>query len=200
MPSSNENPLKRVLQTQIADIDGEIRVLREQQDGIRNQIGMLQTRVNNTPLRAIELTKISRDYNITLRKYQDLVAKSLDSELSENMEKNQKGERFQLVDPANFPLKPVRPNRLLIVSLGLLGGFGGGLALAFLWDNLDTSFKRSDELDGFVNVPLLATIPASITRGKVLEQRRAQGLLVFASIGVLAVGVVCIRIFGPMYF
>jgi len=51
-----------------------------------------------------------------------------------------------------------------------------------------------------VNVPLLATIPTLITRGTVLEQRRAQGLLVLASIGTLAVGIVCVRIFGPMYF
>ena len=174
--------------------------MRAQQESIRNQISVLQTRIDNTPLRAIELTKISRDYEITLKKYQDLTAKSLESELSENMEKKQKGEQFQMLDPANFPLKPVRPNRQLIVLLGLLGGLAGGLALAFLWDNLDTSFKRSDELDGFVNVPVLATIPASMTRGRVLEERRAQGLLVFASMGVLAIGVICIRIFAPLYF
>ena len=39
-------------------------------------------------------------------------------------------------------------------------------------------------------------LPALITRGSVLEQRRAQGLLVLASIGTLAVGIVCVRIFG----
>ena len=39
-----------------------------------------------------------------------------------------------------------------------------------------------------------------VTRGSVLEQRRAQGLLVLASIGTLAVGIVCVRILGPMYF
>ena len=41
-----------------------------------------------------------------------LLAKSLESELSENMEKKLKGEQFQIRDPANFPLKPVRPNRI----------------------------------------------------------------------------------------
>ena len=51
----------------------------------------------------LELSKISRGYEITLRKYQDLLAKSLESELSENMEKKQKGEQFQILDPANFP-------------------------------------------------------------------------------------------------
>jgi hypothetical protein len=116
------------------------------------------------------------------------------------MEKKQKGEQFQILDPANFPLKPVRPNRPLILLVGLLAGLAGGFGLAFVWDNLDTSFKRSDEISTYVNVPLLATLPAMITRSSVLEQRRSQGLLVLASIGALAVGVVCLRTFGPMYF
>jgi polysaccharide chain length determinant protein (PEP-CTERM system associated) len=198
--ASSVNPLKQVLQTQITDIDAEIQALRSQGERIRSQIGVFQARVDNTPMRAIELSKISRGYEVTLRKYQDLSTKSLESELSENMEKKLKGEQFKIRDPANFPFQPVRPNRLRIILFGLLAGLAGGVALAFVLDTLNTSFKRSEELDGYVNVPLLATIPASLTRGSVLEARRAQAVLVFASIGVLAVGVICIRLFGPMYF
>ena len=194
------NPLKQVLQTQITDIDAELQGIRAQNQGIRSQIGVLQARVDNSSIRGIELSKITRGYEITLKKYQDLLGKSMESELSENMEKKQKGEQFQILDPANFPLKPVRPNRQLIVLIGLLAGLAGGVGMAFLWDNLDTSFKQGTDLDTYVNVPLLATIPASLTRGSMLEQRRAQGMLVFASIGVLAVGVICIRTFGPLYF
>jgi len=194
------SPLKQVLQKQVTDIDSEIQALRSQAEGIRNQIGILQARVNNAPVRAIELSRVSRGYEITLKKYQDLLAKSLESELSENMEKNKKGEQFRILDPANLPLRPARPNRLMIVLVGLASGLAGGVALAFLWDNLDTSFKRGEEISAYVNLPLLVTIPALITRDSVLEQRRAQGLLVMASIGILAVGVVFVRILGPMYF
>jgi protein tyrosine kinase modulator len=199
-PGPTGNPMKQVLQTQITDIDAEVHALRAQQDQIRNQVGVLQGRIENTPIRTIELSKISRGYEITLRKYQDLLAKGLESDVSENMEKKQKGEQFQILDPANFPLKPVRPNRPLIILIGLLAGLGGGFGLAFLWDNLDSSFKRGDEINSYVNVPLLATIPALMTRGSVLEQRRSQGLLVLASLAVLVVGLVCVRAFGPMYF
>jgi polysaccharide chain length determinant protein (PEP-CTERM system associated) len=198
--TSSANPLKQVLQTQISDIDAEAHALRAQRDQIRVQIATLQSRVDMTPIRAIELSKISRGYEITLRKYQDLLGKSLESELSENMEKKQKGEQFQILDPANFPLKPVRPNRPLILLIGLLAGLGGGFGLAFLWDNLDTSFKRSEDVNAYVNVPLLATIPALVTRSSVLEQRRSQGVFVLASLGVLIVGVLCLSTFGPMYF
>jgi polysaccharide chain length determinant protein (PEP-CTERM system associated) len=198
--TSSVNPLKQVLQTQISDIDGEIQNLRSQHERLRSQIGTIQTRIDNTSMNGIELSKISRGYEITLRKYQDLLAKSLDSELSENMEKKQKGEQFQILDPANYPLKPVRPNRPMIILFGLIAGLAGGVGLAFVWDTLDTSFKRSDELAGYVNIPLLATIPALVTRGTVLDERRTQGMLVAASVAVLAVGIVCVQLFGPRFF
>jgi polysaccharide chain length determinant protein (PEP-CTERM system associated) len=198
--SSSVNPLKQVLQTQISDIDSEIQAMNGQRNQLRTQIGALQGRVDAAPMRGIELSKISRNYDITLRKYQDLLAKSLESELSENMEKKQKGEQFQILDPANFPLRPIRPNRPMVVLMGLLLGLGAGFGLAFLWDNLDTSFKRSDDVNAFVKVPLLATIPALTTRSSVLEERRSQGTLVLASLGVLAVGIICVRAFGPLYF
>jgi polysaccharide chain length determinant protein (PEP-CTERM system associated) len=198
--ASNVNPVKQVLQTQMRDIDSEIKALDMQSEGLRNQIGVLQARVDNTPARGLALAKISRGYDITLRKYQDLLAKSLESELSENMEKKQKSEQFQILDPANLPIKPDRPNRLMIVLAGLAGGLVGGIGLAVFWDSLDSSFRSGEEIHAYVNVPLLATLPALVTRGSVLEQRRTQGLLVFASIGTLAVGIVCVRILGPMYF
>jgi protein tyrosine kinase modulator len=198
--TSSGNPLKRVLETQIADIDAEIQSLRSQNDRLRSQIGVIQKRVEDTSLRGLELSKISRGYDITLRKYQDLLAKGLDSQLSENMEKKQKGEQFQILDPANFPLKPFRPNRSMIILYSLFLGLAGGFGLAFLWDNLDTSFKRGDEITGYVNIPLLATIPALVTRGAVLDERRGHGMLIFASVAILAVGIVCVRAFGPMYF
>ena len=194
------NPLKQVLRTQILDIDTEIQSLQKQRDQIGVQIGMLQSRVDATPIRAIELSKITRGYEITLRKYQDLLGKTLESELSENMEKKQEGERFQLLDAANFPLKPLRPNRLMIVLIGLLLGLGGGSGLAIVWDNWDTSFRKSDDINAYANVPVLATIPALMTRGSVIEQRRSHSVLVLASIGALVVGAVFVRIFAPMYF
>jgi polysaccharide chain length determinant protein (PEP-CTERM system associated) len=195
------SPLSQVLRKQIAGLDSEAVSVQSRVENVRLEIAKYQTRIDNTPVRGIDLSKISRTHNITLKKYQDLLAKGLDSELAENMEKKQKGEQFQILDPANFPLKPFRPDRQRIILMGLLAGLAAGFGLAFLWDSvLDTSFKRADEIAGVVNLPVLATIPALMTRGSVLDQRRSQGILVFASIAALAVGVVCVRIFGPMYF
>ncbi|MBI4528316.1 MAG: hypothetical protein HY695_31360 [Deltaproteobacteria bacterium] len=195
-----KNPLQQVLRKQLADVDSEISSVQARNESLRGLISTYQARVDNTQLRAIDLIKINRDYDITLRKYQDLSGKGLESQLSENMEKKQKGEQFQVLDPANFPQRPVRPNRPLLLVMGLVGGLGAGFALAILLETLDTSFKRSEEVDNYVNIPVIATLPAVLTRGTILEYRRAQGLLILASGGILAIGLVLIHFFGSRFF
>ena len=194
------NPVQQMLLKQIEELNLEINSVRLANEMLTGQIASYQARVENTPLRAIELSKVSRAYEITLKKYQDLQGKSIESQLSENMEKKQKGEQFQLVDRANLPQEPVAPNRLRIFLVGLAAALAGSFGLAFLRETLNTSFKRGDELRDYTDVPVLATIPAISTRGRILEQRRSQRILILASALVLVVGVVSIHIYGTLFF
>ena len=197
---SQENPLKQIIDEQIQTLKTSIKSIEASNNELRNSIALYQKRVENTPLRGIELKKVTRTYDITLRKYQDLLAKGLESQLSENLEKKQKGEQFQIVDPANLPLAPLKPNRPVILLGGLAAGILTGLALAFVCELLDRSFKNSDDLASFVDLPVLATIPAIVTRGAVLERRRAQGILGVSTLGALFVGLVLIRLFSARFF
>jgi len=194
------SPLQQTLLKQIADLNREIKTLLSTNDLIRGQIASYQTRIDNSPVRAIELTKISRAYDITLKKYQDLQTKSLDSQLSENMEKKQKGEQFQIVDAANLPQQPVGPNRLRILLAGMAAGIAAGFGLVFLRENLNSSFKRGDDIRDHTSIPILATIPDVNTRGSVLEHRRAQRIMVLASGIFLIVGIVSIRFYVTLLF
>jgi polysaccharide chain length determinant protein (PEP-CTERM system associated) len=189
--------LKETIGDQVQDLTREMETVRATNEKLRAQIASYQSRVDNTSLRSTEMTNITRNYNITLGKYQDLLRKSLDSELSENMEKKQKGEQFQIIDRANLPQIPVAPNRPRIIIVGIILGLGAGLGAAFLLDTLNTSFKRTEDLDGYMNVPLLATLPMITTRGQIIEQRQERGLLILAAAVTLAIGLVLIPIIVP---
>jgi hypothetical protein len=190
--------LKTMLASQVDDLKTELTALQAKNQVMRTQVTMLQTRVDSSPLRSIELAKITRDYDITLRKYQDLLAKALESELSENMEKKQKGEQFQIVDPANLPQQAVAPNRELILIVGLLLGVGGGIGIAVLFDLLDKSFKSKDDFAHYTNIPVLAVLPAIVTRESILAQRQARAMLILGSFGVLALGIVLLGQVGSL--
>jgi hypothetical protein len=82
--------------------------------------------------------------------------------------------------------------------VGLLAGLAAGCGAAFLLETLNTSFKKSEDFDGYTNLPLLAVLPPVPTRGTILEQRRQRMMLIAASTGTLMLGVFLIRLFGPL--
>jgi len=194
-PVSKKNALANAKTDPLAS---EIATLQERNKRLQSEIAGYQDRVNSTPMRAIELNKITRNYDITLRKFQDLLSKEFDAQLSENMEKDQKGGQFQVVDPASLPQTPVAPNRSRILLLGLVLGLAAAFGAAFLIDNLDASIRGSEDLDGMTDLPLLAMLPVVPSRGNILELRQARTMLLLYSAVALALGIVLIRLFGPM--
>jgi polysaccharide chain length determinant protein (PEP-CTERM system associated) len=190
------NAMRQTLVTQLKNLKSEIDAIERANDELKNRIATYQSRTDNAPIRAIELAKISRDYDITLRKYQDLLAKSLDSRLSENMEKSQKGEQFRIIEPASFSERPVRPDRFRIILVGLLAGLALGFGMVFLLENMDTSFKNADDLAAYVDVSVLGALPGIPSRGSVLARRQGRLVLALASVGVLCVGLILIRLFS----
>lgn len=65
----------------------------------------------------------------------------------------------QIVEPASIPVVPVRPNKLRILFVSLFFGLFAGIALAFVFENLDDTIKTPEDLRAKLNVPLLGFVP-----------------------------------------
>ncbi len=63
-----------------------------------------------------------------------------------------------IVDRAYVPKSPVRPKILLNYALGLIIGLTGGLGLAFLFENLDTTVYTLDDIEFITKLDTLAKI------------------------------------------
>ncbi len=120
----------------------------------------LQVQVDHTPAREQEMLALERDYGNMQANYQNILEKRLNARISENLEKRQKGERFRILDPANLPTVPEGPERLIILAAGLAIGLGLGCGLAFLIDQWNPTFRRSEDAEISLGFPILATIPS----------------------------------------
>lgn len=159
-----------VLQRQ--NIRNEIIRLESERDDIVKQIAVYKKRVEDTPKREQELQTLERDYDNINQTYNSLLGRQLEAQIAVNMEKKQKGEQFRILDPARIPQSPVSPNMkklfLFIMAAGL--GIGGGLI--FLLELLDTSFKEPEEIESFLNLPVLATLPTVMSDSEVSRNKR----------------------------
>lgn len=158
----------------------EVASLKERLLRLKEEVRQYEGRVEKAPAREQELMILVRDYNNLKENYRTLLDKKLNARLAENLEKRQKGEQFRILDPANVPNHPEKPNKLQIMLIGLaLGcGLGGGSAVAL--ESLRPVFRRSDDVESFLQLRVLASIPnfrqLVVESQKLLPDRTAPSL------------------------
>src|SRR5207248_2876198 len=90
-------------------------------DRILRNLTQYQARLEKLPLRQQEMSRLTRDYEISKANYKSLLDKKFSAEMSTDMERRQKSERFTIIDAARVPSVPFKPNRPLLGSLSSLG-------------------------------------------------------------------------------
>jgi len=140
-----------------------------------------------------QLTILERERESSKKIYDELAAAYGKSEVSSQAEIQDKSGTFRIVDPAVLPIKPVSPNRIMIILLGIIGGLAGAFGLLVVIDTLDTSVKSVDALRSF-GVPVLAVIP-HIQDPAALVKTRAKdiALYIFVGLFVVMLGAVMVR-------
>jgi capsular exopolysaccharide synthesis family protein len=89
-------------------------------------------------------------------------ARKLDQQIAEldTAESIQTG-NVQVVQGASVPLAPASPNPRRDAMVGAFAGLLLGLAIALAGEQLDRRVRRSKELEGVFDLPLLAAVPVS---------------------------------------
>jgi uncharacterized protein involved in exopolysaccharide biosynthesis len=133
--------------------------LMEQQMQLRARLAELEQRSAATPMIERDYTALMSDLVSAQKKHAEVQQKQMEAQLGENLETERKGERFTLIEPPLEPQKPVSPNRLLILVMGVLLSIGTALGLMWLLEALDTRIRSRDDIIALLNVPPLAVIP-----------------------------------------
>lgn len=75
-------------------------------------------------------------------------------------------ENVKLIDRAELPVKPVKPNKTANVSIAFILGLMAGFGAAFLIEYLDNTVKTPDDVKRCVGLPIIGTIPVFPESGK----------------------------------
>jgi polysaccharide chain length determinant protein (PEP-CTERM system associated) len=157
-------------------IESEIASLRKGRQEIEKSIAALEARIEISPRREQEMVSLTRDYENLKSSYGDLLKKKLDAEVSQNLEKRQKGEQFQILDPADLPQVPFTPNRRQVFGIAfavaMLVGFGGAVG----YELINPTLRGKRDFQHFFQVPVLASIP--IIRDTEYEAQKTRQLAV----------------------
>ena len=147
------------LRAQVHQYDQVIKERASQEDEIQKQIKIYQSRVQSSPGVEQEYKQITRDYQTALDFYTDLLKKRDLSAMATDLEKQQQGGQFRILDPANVPDKPSFPQVPYFALGGLVGGMALGFGLGLVFEMQDTSLRSEREVEVALRLPVLAMLP-----------------------------------------
>jgi polysaccharide biosynthesis transport protein len=192
---STINPVRQSLQQQAYQIESEIEAMSAKQQQLRMAIASKERELRNVPVDKKKLTDLEKGRESSKQIYEQLVLRQGQAQLSKDMEVSDKATTFRIVDPAIVPKKPVSPNRVKMILLGILAGFAAGVGAVLVRETLDSSFKDVHDLRtlGYQVLAVIPTISNESDEQKIKKQDR----LVFGTAAAYMV-VICLTLVHEM--
>ncbi|MEZ0537029.1 YveK family protein [Caldicellulosiruptoraceae bacterium PP1] len=109
---------------------------------------------------------LSIDIESTDPKFAAVVANKLSEVFIDAVQKIMKIENVQIVDKAVIPDKPEKPKKMLNTAIAFILGLMVGVGIAFFLEYLDNTLKTPEDVEKYLEVPVLAIIPDMEEGGK----------------------------------
>jgi polysaccharide biosynthesis transport protein len=133
--------------------------------------------VTNLNERAIEYNQLKQDADANRALYASLTAKLKEAAVTSGL----RSSNIQKIDTARVPLSPSKPDVPRNLGMGLILGFVGGIALAFLLEALDNTVRTPDQVEMISQLPALGIIPVGVNTLPASQSKGKGGAIVAAN-------------------
>jgi succinoglycan biosynthesis transport protein ExoP len=151
------NEVKRIRNSVEADYQTALRtekLLKEQFESQKTTAMALQDNL-------IKHHIFKRDMETNEQLYQALLSRMKEANVSSTMV----AANVSVIEPAELPLRPHAPKKMLSMVLAAFAGLMGGIGMAFIMEYFDDSIKSSEELESVCRLPSLGLIPFFLGKG-----------------------------------
>jgi polysaccharide chain length determinant protein (PEP-CTERM system associated) len=161
-----EPPSIQQLRAKIKQDELNIADLTKRQSQFQGQIGVLQGRIQSTPVVEQQYKDITRNYQGAVDFYNEQLKKRDLAIQARDLNRQQQGEQFTVLDPPSLPMSPSFPKKPLFAGGGLGGGVAIGLALLYLLAAMDSSMHTERDVEVCLKLPVLAMVPTVAPAGR----------------------------------
>ncbi len=195
----SELPLFEELRKQLSTAEVSVQTQKRRLTALTNLLQQEYAMADKVSAVQAELTDLTRDYNVTKKVYEDMLARRENANLSLALQEEGQGETYRLIEPPTYPLKPAGiPAFFIYLSAPFLAlAAPVGLALAYII--VDPRIRSYTVLSQKLpeNVHLLGYVPH---RGSPLGRRLLRKdmlMLVTLAIILMALYVYAFINYGP---
>jgi len=147
--------IAREVRTLVEASERELRGATEIERDIGSLLAQVQEEALQLNLQEIEYNRLARHQDNMKNLYEMLLKRSQETDLSRLVRVN----NIRILDAAEAPQTPVRPNVPMNMGLALLVGLIGGIGLAFFVEFMDNTIKSKEDVETSLALPFLGIVP-----------------------------------------
>jgi len=147
------------LRTQINAIDSQLASITAQNAELRAKLTNLEKNVTAAPQVEREYANATRDLTIAREKYDQLLNRQMDAEVSESAIVGGRADEFRLIQAPMLPGMPSKPERLAILFVGLVASVLLGLGITVVAEAMDPKVRGARDVRDLLAVSPLVAIP-----------------------------------------
>lgn len=144
----------KLKQDQLAAAD-----LTKQQAQLQQQIHNLESRIQASPAVEQQYKELTRNHQTALDFYNNLLKNREQAAMASNLQQQQEGEQFRMLDPPSLPDKPSFPKKSLFLGGGAGAGFALGVGILLLLAVTDKSLHTERDVETYLKLPMLVAVP-----------------------------------------
>lgn len=185
--AAGQTPVSMQLQTQISAIDTQLAGLSARSAELRAKLAQVESSIVSTPQVEQEYQTLTRDLNIARTKYEELLRRQMDAQISEAAISGGRADDFRLVQQPLLPAAPAKPARAAIALIGFIIALVLAFSAALLVEAVNPMVRGARDIRDILQVSALAAVPEirnSISRRR--QFKRMTALAASMLIGVSA--------------
>jgi succinoglycan biosynthesis transport protein ExoP len=147
------------MQVNIAQYDNQIEQLNAESKLVKQEINLLQGRLDSVPQSEKEYDDLRRERDIKMAQYEENKKGLAKAQVQKEMENRNEGENLQILDGASLPETATYPNHPLVIAIGAGIGLMLGIVIAGAREMKDTSLKNLKDVRAYTQMAILGSIP-----------------------------------------
>lgn len=183
------------VQGQIDTAKTRLASLAREEASLRAKLSRLEQVVIQTPQVEGVLATLMRDYENAKNRYEEVKAKQVNAKMAENLELENKGERFSLVEAPIQSEKPVRPDRPKIFVVGLFIAIASAIAIVMLLESLDKRIRGVEALSSVMQMRPLVVVPYITNQAELRQRKNLSKSILFGLLGALLLALLIVHLF-----
>ena len=166
------------LMVSLATAEANVAAMKARVADHETRYSELQAAATAQPQVDAEYKQLTRDYEVIRARYDKLLERREQAQISGAVEASDAGMGFRIIDPPTVPLAPSAPNRPRLMTLVLLAAVGCGLGFAFLMTQVKTTFDDERKLRDACGIHVLGSVAMNWNYEQ--RKRRARGVFALA--------------------